>query len=125
MLLKIDGRDIIANPGETLLSLIQRLNLDNGGFAQRPIAAKIAGEVFNLNYVPIRDGNLERMSIRKAMAASNGNVALIRYDDPVGKDVYVRTTQFIMFLALHILHPGGACKNELYGWQSTLCRGTY
>ena len=110
MLLKIDGRDIIANPGETLLSLIQRLNLDNGGFAQRPIAAKIAGEVFNLNYVPVRDENSERMSIRKAMAASNGNVSLIRYDDPVGKDVYVRTTQFIMFLALHILHPGARVK---------------
>ncbi len=112
MKLWIDGRETKARPGATLLDIVRELGLDRERFSERPIAAKIAGEIFNLNYVPVRkdsDGN-ERASIRRAMAASGGTVSLIAYSDPVGKDVYSRTVQFLLFMALHRLYPGTRVK---------------
>ena len=105
MKLLIDGYEITAKPEQTLLDMVKELQLDDTCFAKRPIAAKIAGEVFNLNYVPVRTNapGQERPSVRRAMAASNGVVTLIHYDDPVGRDVYYRTAQFVLFLALHEL----------------------
>jgi len=107
MKLKIDGLNIIPRPNMTLLDMIVELGLDAQDLSSRPIAAKIAGEVFNLNYIPVRikDTEQDRPSIRRAMRASNGEVHLIRYSDPVGKDVYARTVQFVLFLALHQLWP--------------------
>ena len=107
MELRIDGLHITPRPDMTLLDMIRELDLDTSQLSTRPIAAKIAGEVFNLNYVPVRtkDADQDRPSIRRAMQASNGEVRLIRYSDPVGKDVYARTVQFILFLALHQLWP--------------------
>ena len=112
MKLTIDGRCIEALPGVSLLELIRSLGLDTNNLSTRPIAAKIAGEVFNLNYIPLRhkDGTLDRPSIRRAMAASGGHVHLLRYSDPTGKDVYVRTAQFVLFLALRRLYPGARAK---------------
>lgn len=107
MELCIDGRKIQAKPGQTLLELIGLLGLDGCDLVNRPIAARIAGEVFNLNYVPVRrsDVTQDRLSIRRAMAASGGKVHLLYYSDPTGKDVYDRTVQFVLFLALHRLWP--------------------
>ena len=112
MKLVIDGHSICANPGESLLDLVNKLGLDNPKLSKRPLAAKIAGEVFNLNYIPVRiDGNeTERPSIRRAMAASNGVVHLLRYEDPAGRDVYARSVQFIIFLAIHKLYPRARAK---------------
>ncbi len=122
MMLHIDGIAVTAEKGQSLRQIIAGLGLDCCDFRLRPIAAKIAGEVFNLNYIPVRDKETsgERSSIRRAMAASGGVVQLIRYDDPAGKDVYSRTAQFLMFLALHQLYPGIRAKmnctigNSLY-----------
>lgn len=107
MYLEIDGIQVPAVPDKTLLSLIRETGFDSERLSTRPLAAKIAGEVFNLNYVPVRtkDRQPERQSIRNAMAASNGKVTLLRYCDPAGKDVYNRTAQFVIFLALHRLWP--------------------
>ena len=107
MKLRIDGKEITAQPGQTLLELLTALGLDQEKLSQRPIAAKIAGEVFNLNYVPLRVSELcpDRPSIRRAMAASNGEVQLLYYRDPSGKDVYARTAWFVLFLALHNCYP--------------------
>ena len=107
MKLRIDGHEIVAKPGQTLLELVEALGLDCNILSKRPIAAKIAGEVFNLNYVPVRVSELcqERPSIRRAMAASNGEVHLLYYHDPSGKDVYARTAQFVLFLALENCYP--------------------
>ena len=71
MKLRIDGYEIEPQPGQTLLELVKCLGLDREELSRRPIAAKIAGEVFNLNYVPVRMTELcsERPSIRRAMAA--------------------------------------------------------
>lgn len=112
MELKIDGMRVAAQPGQSLLDLVRQLGLDDELLSKRPIAARIAGEVFNLNYVPVRDAESdpERPSIRTAMAASNGIVQLLRYSDPSGKDVYSRTVQFVLFLALHRLWPNGRFK---------------
>lgn len=112
MKLWIEGQEIEARPGESILDLIKRLKLDNEAFWERPIAAKIAGEVFNLNYIPVRiePQPSDRPSIRRAMAASNGIVQLIRYSDPVGRDVYARTVRFVLFMALHQLWPKTQAK---------------
>ena len=112
MKLCIDGITVEPKLNESLLDIVQRLGLDVKSLSQRPIAAKIAGEVFNLNYVPVRQKDVteERTSIRRAMAASDGIIQLLRYTDPAGKDVYNRTVQFILFLALHRLYPKAKAK---------------
>jgi len=110
--LKIDQKEIIAEPGQTLLELVQALGLDCERISSRPIAAKIAGEVFNLNYVPVRvtEQCQDRPSIRRAMAASGGEIHLLRYSDPSGKDVYRRTVRFVVFLALQNTYPQIAAR---------------
>ena len=112
MELRIDGVAINATPGQSLLDLIRVLGLDTDTFSDRPLAAKIVGEVFNLNYIPVRNTGAEpdRVSIRRAMAASKGNVRLLRYSDPAGRDVYERSAQFLLFLALHRLWPNARAK---------------
>jgi len=112
MQLQIDGKMITAQPGQTLLELIKQLGMDTQSLSDRPLAAKIAGEVFNLNYVPVRvsDVGNDRPSIRRAMAASEGKITLLRYTDPSGKDVYARSAQFLLFLALWQLWPQARTK---------------
>lgn len=112
MELRIDGYRVTAKPGQTLLDLIRQLGLDSDKLSERPLAAKIAGEIFNLNYIPMRDteNSQERAAIRRAMAASDGVVRLLRYSDPVGKDVYERSAQFLLFLALHRCWPDARAK---------------
>lgn len=114
MKLTIDGITVEARPQQTLLELVGQLGLDSGKFSERPLAAKLAGEVFNLNYVPIRrkDVETDRPSIRRAMAASGGTVQLLRYSDPTGQEVYNRTAQFVLFLALWQLWPEATAKMD-------------
>lgn len=108
----IDGIHVVPQPEESLLQILRRLDMDHTLLSKRPIAAKIAGEVFNLNYIPVRQKDVaeDRYSIRRAMAASKGEIHLLYYDDPAGKDVYARTVQFVLFLALHRLYPAGKAK---------------
>ena len=112
MKLCIDGREIVAQPGQTLLELVCQLGLLTDSLTTRPLAAKIAGEVFTLNYMPVReqDASADRASIRRAMEASGGEIQLLRYCDNSGKDAYRRTAQFVIFLALRQLWPGSVGK---------------
>lgn len=112
MKLVIDNVSVCPQPGESLLDIVKRIGLDEDRLSKRPIAAQIAGEVFNLNYIPVRtkDVTEDRLSIRHAMAASGGVINLLRYDDPAGKDVYARTIQFVIFLAIHLLYPEAKAK---------------
>ncbi len=114
MELCIDGLQVTPRPGQSLRDLILQEGLDHHLLSRRPIAAKIAGEVFNLNYVPVRekDTSVDRVSIRRAMAASNGQVHLLTCSDPSGRDVYGRTAQFVLSLALEQLWPEG--RAQLY-----------
>lgn len=107
MKLIIDGREINAVAGKSLLDMIGELGLVTGRLSTDPIAAKIGGDVFTLNYIPLREkdvkGDDER--IREGMADSGGVVRLLRYTDPAGYEVYTRTAQFVLFLAIEQLWP--------------------
>lgn len=107
MELCIDGLKITPKPGQTLLELLRSLELDREKISEKPIAAKIAGEVFNLNYIPVRikDSMPDRISIRRAMAASKGNIHLLTCSEPSGRDVYGRTAQFVLALAMRQCWP--------------------
>ena len=112
MELQINGQKAVAQPGQTLLEIIRSLGMDSDRLSERPVAAQIAGEVFSLNYIPVREKDIyqDRLSIRRAMAASQGKVKLLYYRDPAGKDVYSRTVQFVLFLALRQLWPQARAK---------------
>lgn len=112
MKLIIDGYVYWVRTGQSLLDIVRELGLIAGKLSTDPIAAKIAGEVFTLNYIPMRekDAAHERESIRKAMASADGVVRLLRYSDPSGKDAYRRTAQFVLFLAIRKLWPKARAK---------------
>ena len=113
MQLTIDNIRIEAKSGQTLAELIRSVGLDSRNLLDRPLAAKMAGEIFNLNYIPVRDDSeLELASQRRAVRASNGEVHLIRYSDPAGRDVYARTVQFLLFLAIRQLWPKARAKMD-------------
>ena len=112
MILCIDGAQITAAPGQSLLELAAQLGLVTGKLSTTPLAARIAGEVFTLNYIPVREKDIaqDRLSMRRAMAASGGKVTLLRYGDTSGKDAYARTARFVMFLAMEQLWPHARAK---------------
>jgi len=112
MYLIIDGNRMEAQPDKSLRELIVEAGMDSASLAERPLAAKIAGEVFTLNYVPVRskDSQHERVSIRRAMEASKGEIRLLRYGDAMGKEAYIRTAQFVIFLAIRQLWPEARAK---------------
>jgi len=112
MELRIDQMSITPKPGQSLLALVRELKQDTKTLSCRPLAAKIAGEVFTLNYIPVREkeGAAEAPSVRRAMAASGGEIQLLRYADEPGKEAYLRTVQFVIFLALRQLWPGCTAK---------------
>ena len=106
MKLLIDGIEVTPAQDQSLLDIIKDLGLINGTLLNDPIVAKIAGEIFTLNYVPLRSKNKrEKSSTKKAIQASDGVIKLLRYSDPLGRDAYKRTAQFVMFCALKKLWP--------------------
>lgn len=111
MQLKIDGKAVQAQPGQSLREIICEQGMDSAVLSTRPLAARIAGEVFTLNYIPVRsDCTPETVSVRRAMAASNGEIRLLRYHDDAGKKVYTRTACFLVFLAIRKCWPEGTAK---------------
>ena len=112
MELRIDGHPVTPQAGQSLLQLVKQLGLESEKLSQRPLAAKIAGEVFTLNYIPVREKDVssDAPSIRKAMAASGGEVHLLRYGQEAGREVYKRTFQFAVFLAIRQLWPEARAK---------------
>ena len=120
MLLKIDGIEVMPQPGQSLLDIIKQMGMEGKNISERPIAAKIAGEVFSLNYVPIRDkdSSQERQSIRRAMAASGGTIQLLRLTDPAGRDVYDRTGiwQIGAGIGTQISYVEGLRQGVLHWW---------
>ena len=112
MKLTLDNHEIEMTPGISLLQLIDQLGLGGDTLDNRPLAAKIAGEVFNLNYIPLREKDYapDRPSMRYAIAASGGKVNLLYFRDESGKKVYTRTAQFVLFLAIHRLWPNARAK---------------
>ncbi len=110
MELRIDDRTVSVQPGQSLLEMVKQLGLDDPRLSQRPLAAKIAGELFTLNYVPMRQKDMVSTNVRTAMAESNGNIRLVYYTDAAGRSTYIRTAQFVIFLALSRLWPDAKAK---------------
>ena len=112
MKLTIDGREVTVRADQSLLDIITEMGLVTGKLSTDPLAAKIAGDVFTLNYIPLREKDVRRDSerVREAVAASQGVVRLIRYSDPAGQEVYTRTAQFVLFLAIEELWPQAEAK---------------
>lgn len=111
MTLFIDGRPVTPLAGQTLLSMCREAGFGPSDLREEPLAAKIGGEVFTLSFVPLRkDPDSDRESLRRAMAASGGQVHLLRYADYAGAEVYRRTALFVMFLALRRLYPHARAK---------------
>ncbi len=110
MELRINEQSMTAQPGQSLLQMVQQLGLDEKQLSRRPLAAKIAGEVFTLNYVPVRVKDMEHTAVRTAMAESDGSVRLLHYSDAAGRSTYIRTAQFVIFLALSRLWPDAKAK---------------
>ena len=112
MKLIIDNKLCEALPGESIYDITKRLGFVNGRLSNDPIAAKISGRVFTLGYVPVREKDMtpERKTIRTAMSASDGNIKLLRYSDPQGREAYMRTAQFVIFLAIETLWPHAVAK---------------
>ena len=112
MTLIINGKQYEAHPGESLFDIVKAAGMIKGKLSEDPIAAKIAGRIFTLNYIPVREKDVvaERTSVRKAVAASGGVIRLVTYNDHAGQETYMRTAQFILFLAIGRLWPKAEAK---------------
>jgi len=105
MLLTIDGVQIEARCGETLLELCGRAGLNDEHMAKKPLAAQIGGEVFQLGLVPLRmKDNVP--TPRTALTNAGGVIRLLRYGDDLGRRVYERTLLFVLLLAIRKKFPG-------------------
>ena len=112
MKLYIDNHTIEPKAGQSLYDILGELGYFQGKLSTDPIVAKIAGRVFTLNYIPLRqkDVSPDRQTIRTAMEASGGHIRLYRYGDPSGREAYTKTAQFILFLAMKRLYPEMVAK---------------
>ena len=110
MNLIIDNKVVIPKSGQSLLDILREMGLVSDRLSTQPLAAKIAGEVFTLNYIPVREKDAVNTKTRAAIAASGGTVQLLRYEDSLGKDAYLRTAQFVIFLALDRLWPAARAR---------------
>ena len=108
----MNGISVAPRPGESLYEIAKRLGFFEGRLSKDPIAAKIIGKTFTLNYIPLRQKDIgdERESMRRAIAASGGVIQLLSYKDTLGKEVYKRTAQFIIFLAIKKCWPNAEAK---------------
>ena len=107
MKLIIDGVEVETKVDQSLLEIIREMGLVTGKLSTDPIAAKIGGDIFTLNYIPLRSKDVKKdyERMRVALANSDGRVHLIRYTDQQGYEVYTRTAQFVLFLAIRSLWP--------------------
>ena len=66
MKMTIDGYKIEAKPDRSLYDMVRELGLLSGKLSTDPIVAKIAGRVFTLNYIPLRQKDVtpERETVR-------------------------------------------------------------
>ena len=110
MNLIIDKHNVTPQSGQSLLDMVRQLGLATDRLSTNPLAARIAGEVFTLNYIPLREKDVANTKTRSAIAASGGEVKLIRYQDTAGKAAYTRTAQFVIFLALNRLWPNARAR---------------
>ena len=109
MQILIDNLPVDVQTGESLLDIVRRTGLDSDSLKTRPIAADIAGEMFTLNYIPMRQkeqgDSITTFRMRKAIRKGGGEVKLIRYGESRGRAIYERTVIYVFFLAMRELFP--------------------
>ena len=112
MQLYINNHVIEPQINQSLLDIVKSLGYIKGHLSTDPLVAKIAGRIFTLNYIPKRANKTvkDRKSIQAALKASGGHVKLIGYEDPLGREAYIKTAQFVIFLAFHRLYPDAIAK---------------
>ncbi len=114
MQITVNDIPVEVQAGESLRDIVVRLGLDTSSLKTRPIAADIAGEVFTLNYIPMREKEQgdtpTTFRMRKAIRKGGGEVKLIRYEESRGRAIYERTIIYIFFLAMRELYPKAHCK---------------
>jgi len=103
---KINNKLITAQKNETLIEIIRRIGMDSDSLNDRPIAARIGGETFNLNYIPRK----EDCTLRKAVISGNGVIDLITYQSPRGKRLYERSMLMVFILACRNIFPDAVVK---------------
>lgn len=89
MPITIEGKSCELRPGTTILEYVRELGLDSASLDNKPLAAQLGGEIFNLGYCPKRDCEL----------------TLLRFADEEGRRVYERTLQFVLIIAVRKLFP--------------------
>lgn len=89
MLITVDGKTVTLETGGTVSEAIRLAGLNADTAGERPLAARIGGEIFNLNYTLKRDCELN----------------LLRFADEEGRRVYERTLQFVFISAVRKCLP--------------------
>ncbi|MBO4563238.1 MAG: nucleoside kinase [Clostridia bacterium] len=90
MNINIDKHPCDIRPGQTIMEAAESLGLMGSAVSDRPLAARIGGEIFNLAYTPMHEVDID----------------LIRFDDEEGVRVYERTLQFVLIMCMRKLFPG-------------------
>ena len=75
--------------GQTILQLIEANGLCGKDLSDRPLAARIGGEIFNLAYTPMHEADID----------------LVYYKEEEGVKVYERTLQFVLIMCMRKLFP--------------------
>ena len=87
MNINIDKHPCDIRPGQTIMEAAESLGLMGSAVSDRPLAARIGGEIFNLAYTPMYEAD----------------IGLIYYDDEEGVRVYERTLQFVLIMCIRKL----------------------
>ena len=83
----LEGKPCEMAAGQTILEKIKELGLDGSSLAERPLAARIGGEIFNLSYTPMHEAEID----------------LVYFGDEEGVRVYERTLQFVLIMCMRKL----------------------
>ena len=86
----VNGRALPLEQGKTIIDYIRDLGADSDDPAEKPLAAMMGGEMFNLGYSPKKSCELR----------------LVRFADEFGRRVYERTLEFVLVIAVRKLFPG-------------------
>lgn len=90
MIINIEKKPCDIRQGETIMEAAGKLGLMGSGVSDRPLAARIGGEIFNLSYTPMHEVDVD----------------LLHFDDEEGVRVYERTLQFVLIMCMRKLFPG-------------------
>ena len=89
MKLDIGGKVFETEERQSILTALTFLGYESDMLRDRPLAAKIGGEIFNLRYAPKVDCSIH----------------LLRYSENMGRRVYERTLEFTLILGMRRLFP--------------------